>query len=311
MNSTNIPLRDSVVSVRVNGKPLPSDIKLVSLTISEGIFAAPGFSAVLSSKVNTENLDLSTLELGISITDFSGGTFSVSYKATVITWTPYTISGVLIPSDSYYKRRSQSFGNQSLDSIIKSLDITGSKKYTLNSRIQGKDTFFQINETNWQCASRLLDLTGEDYLWAVTEDVIKLINVSSMRPKPFQIGETTGFITNSSLLVKNLPDNLNTTKNVYFGTRNIAVPSISQYPKNCVASLMAKRKYRSWKNVSVSKGSKMKLANVSIGDLLRFQWESSTITDFIVTGLEYTLSQGGNTFIYSFANYKDWNPAGV
>lgn len=309
--NTNLQLVDSSLQIKINNNIVQpgKDFKLISVEISEGIFRVPTFSVVYSTPVNTENMDLSDVSLSIDIHTSDGGVFKVSYTATVLILYPNKVTGVLIPRDSYCVRRSQSFGNNSLDSIIKTLRLTSTDTYELNSGVQGNNVFYQLNETNWQCGSRLLNLAGRDLLWAVTEDKVKLFSSQITDIKSVDLTNFTGFEANSSRLIKSLPDSINSNSNFYYGTYNCCIPSVSEYPKVSADSLVAKKKYSDWRNVTLSKTTLMRYPNLSIGDCVRFDWKSNTFTDFILTDLSYKLSQTGNTFNYTFANYSKWDPS--
>lgn len=304
--SSSIPLGSSNVSLKSNGRVIKRSDGFVMSSISfvEEILSIPKFDIEYSSMDPTQFADIQDLDISVEYKT-SSNSRSLGYKATVISATVHSLSGVLIPKDKFYVRKSQTL-DTNLHSAVSSLGIRKNVDDIVNS---SSDTaFFQLNETDWECTERLLNISDYDKVWAVLSDRIAVFSPKVSSPTKVTLGDNFSIYFNA---LKN-GDNLNNPKddsnrsNFYYGRTNICVPSLSKYPRTCITSVLAKTKYKDqWANVIVKKGYPID-PGYNIGESFKFT-DFSTHSEFVVTAKTTSLGQSQNVFTYTFSNYDSWN----
>lgn len=310
--STNtIVLGSSQVQIKNNKAGtylLPSDgFKLINVTFREGILTLPTFVATYSSVSPFDYLDgLEDLSFQASYDTSDGKSKSLAYDyATITSAGPNTLSGVLISKEQYFTRKSQALNTNLKDSIVQ-LGIRKSVDNIVNS--SSEVSFYQLNETDWECTERLLNLTDQDKVWAIAPDKIKIFSVSPSNPTETSLGVIEQYVFDNRKTGKNLTSQSAEASNFYYGRKNICVPSLSKYPRSCLTALLAKTKFKDgWANSSLSKTFPLD-PNYELGQSVKFtEWEKHGT--FIVVGKAVSLGQTSSSFTYTFANYSDWNVA--
>ena len=252
--------------------------------------------------------------------DFKHGEFSITgtinetYEVTALTFSPGRITGYLIGEDHVFERRSNLLSSSLSECIT---DLLGKNIEGADS-ISSENSFYQFNETDLECATRLLDMTGQDTVWAIYHNKIRVFPrvPKSDDIKSINIGSSVGFSFNRSRFSETNFRGLQGESdryNIFYGRYSVPVPRLSPYSRDAVASAIQKRKYRDgWSNIYATK-TYNNYPNLEIGDSVHFQdMEISPIVipDFVVTGRTIIINRKNINWVYEFTSDTGWTENG-
>lgn len=260
--------------------------------------------------------------------DYKGGTCNIlqpdigewKFGVTVMNFSPGKVKGYLVSEEHVFERKSHNLADTLRDSI-ESLgfgDILTSTKPN-NTKLSGcddisaPDTFYQFNETDLECAIRLLDMSGQGTVWSICHDGIRIFprtpQSNCIVNTTIGVGATVSFDRSKSSSTNFRELSGETSRfNIFYGRYTVPVPRLSKYSRDAVASAIEKRKERNTVNCIV-----MKCYNeypmLEIGDSVHFtDWQDSPIKvpDFVVTARSLRVQRKNYDWIYEFTNSGGW-----
>lgn len=252
--------------------------------------------------------------------DFVSGNLKMSnpsigsrdYGLTVLTFTPGRVTGYLISPEHVFERKSFYLADE-LKSSIESLRIRGDGVEGCDE-ISAPYTFYQYNETDLECCMRLLDMTGQDTIWCICHDKIKVFPRTPKSNDIHNLPIGDAFILNfdrSRVSPTNFTPLAGETDryNLNYGRYTVPVPRLSTYSRDAVASAIQKRRDRGgWVNCSVTK-SFNDYPGLEIGDSVHFSdWKESPVPypNFVVTSTVLSLERYNLQWNLEFTNSEGW-----
>ena len=272
------------------------------LVISEGTESIPTFSCSFDSQSMFYAMNFESGEISLS----GNGIESRVYEVTATSFSPSNISGVLISPESYYIRDSNPLASN-LSDAIKSLQI--------RDEIEGCDetdsenTFYQYNETPLECATRLLNMTGQNKTWAILDNRILVFDKEPKQSNSeFSMGENAVFsFSKARIDESNFTELKGDTErfNINFGRYNVCRPRLSRYPRECIASVVQKRRDSKGYNCMAFKSYNSN-PGLNIGDSVKVEDWSEGVQDFIVTAITIKIYKSNCNWDVTFASPQGW-----
>lgn len=234
------------------------------------------------------------------------------YDLTVLSFSPGRVTGYLIDPDHIFERRS----NYLADELGASIDKLKIRRNSIEGcdEISAPNTFYQYNETDLECCTRLLNMTGQDTIWCICADKIRVFPrvPESNDIKKISIGD--GYFINFDRK-RVSPTNFEPLSgetdryNLNYGRYSVPVPRLSTYSRDAVASAIQKRQERGgWVNCSVTKVYNDN-PGLEIGDSVHFSdWDESPLEypDFVVTSVSINFDRMNVQWSVEFTNNEGW-----
>ncbi len=279
-----------------------NDFLPTSIVISEVAMSLPTFG--IKFKALTPDVGLTYQDLKLKI---SKGDVTKSYNLTQTRVTSESMSGYLFESDKVFTRRS-AYLKGDVHEIIKSFGLRdGIEGFNV---IKQEDTFLQMQETDVECAVRLLNMCSKEMVWVFEHNKIKLF---SPEPSSFQTKFNTTLMSVSYDRTRSSKTNYTELtgsadrRNVHFGRQSTCIPRLSDYPQEAVYSTVIKRKFRDdWRNCSLQLNFNMD-PNFEIGSTINLpQYGGKKVKSYVVFGKVITLERVNATYTYTLVNQSGW-----
>lgn len=289
----------------ITGNP---DFQISSLNIYEASLQIPKFECTYDSTFLFYGSDFLNGELKISGDKMNSRT----YQVTVLTFAPGRVTGYLIAPEHVFERKSHYLADE-LSSSINKLSVVNGEVSGIDE-ISSPDTFYQYNETDIECCTRLLDMTGQDTIWCICHDGIKVFPRVPESNSIRKISIGTNYLINfdrTRMSDTNFQPLAGETDryNINYGRYTVLVPRLSTYPRDAVASAVQKRRDRGgWVNCSVFKTFN-ESPNLEIGDSVHFSdWDESPVEypDFVVTSITIAFDRNNVQWGVEFTNSQGW-----
>ena len=278
------------------------DFQPKSLVISEGAESVPTFSCTFDSQTMFYAMRFTHGQLALS----GNGIESRVYDITATALSPSNVSGVLIEKSVYYDRGSNLLAS-SLSDAINSLGIRDSIEGCDSTN--SENTFYQYNETPLECGIRLLNMSGQNKTWAILDSKILVFDKEpSQSNTKFSIGQGAVFnFQKSKIDESNFTELKGDTErfNINFGRYNVCRPRLSRYPRECIASVVQKRRERNGYNCNAFKVFNAN-PGLSIGDSVKIEDWSQGVQDFIVTGITMKIFKSNTNWEVTFSAPTGW-----
>ena len=282
------------------------------LTVREATFAIPSFTCEFDTTFMMYGSDFESGELMLE----SDALGKVTFDVTSITFSPGKITGLLISPEHVFERKSRYLA-ETLSNSILALDIanfTEGPPFMSCDEISAPETFYQFNETDSECLSRLLDMAGQGTLWALCNDGIHLFP-SSVQPNSMvdlSVGKDAILSFDRTRIsptnFKELEGDTS-RRNVFYGRYSVPIPRLSLYSHDALSSAIEKRRYKDgWFNCSVIKSYNSE-QGIDVGSSVHLSdWEESNlpIPDFITTARTIVLERKNVNYTYEFKNPEAW-----
>lgn len=279
-----------------------NDFLPYSITINETAMSLPVFSIKFKALKPDRGLNFKQLKLKVS-----KGDLTKSYDLTPTSVSAELMSGFLLNSDSVFTRRS-AYLKGNVDEIIRSFGLR--KEIEGYNVIKQENTFFQMQETDAECAVRLLNMCSKEMVWVFDHNKIKVFspNPSSQQTKfnttlfSVSYDRTKASETNYAVLTGETD-----RRNIYFGRQSACIPRLSDYPQEAVYSTVLKRKFRdNWKNCSTQLKFNMDPL-FELGSTVNLpNYGGDKVKSFVVTGKVTTIERVNASYTYTLTNQSGW-----
>ena len=279
-----------------------NDFLPTSIMINETAMSLPTFSINFKALKPDQGLKYKELKMKVS-----KGDLTKSYDLTQTSVSSESMTGFLLKSDSVFTRKS-AYLKGSVDEIIKSFGLReGIEGYNV---IKQEDTFFQMQETDVECAVRLLNMCSKEMVWVFDHNKIKIFSpIPSSSQTEFHTSlfkvsydRTRASGTNYTVLTGETD-----RRNIYFGRQSACIPRLSDYPQEAVYSTIMKRKFRNdWKNCTLKLKFNMDPV-FELGSTISLpEYGGDKVKSFVVTGKVTTIERVNADYVYTLTNQSGW-----
>lgn len=279
----------------------PVAVIVEQLTLYEGCNTAPTFSMMLSVPENKKlSQYLDKLTLKINTPDM--------IKTSDLAVTAYdldSIVGVQMKAEQWFVKRCRPLST----SLSSSLNMLKLGPVSNLSDLNYDKSFYQINESDWECGKRLMNLCGESNYWSKSSSGITVFSASPSNSKTEIIaGVNYSYTLDCSRARCPAWDSTkNSRNNISFGKSIIPISPLVKYPQSGVLSSQVRALKRgNWSGAKLVKRYTVN-PNLKVGESVMFTDIVDGPNIFIVTNIVTTINQPNTNYTVTFENDRKWN----
>ena len=279
----------------------PVALIVEQLTLYEGCNSAPTFSIKFSVPENKKlSQYLDKLTLKINTPDI--------VKTIDIAVTAYdldSIVGVQMKAEQWFVKRCRPLST----SLKNSLNML--KLGTVNNLVDLNydKSFYQINESDWECGKRLMNLCGESNYWSKSSSGLSVFSAIPSNSQT-EIVAGVGYSYSLDCSRSRCPawdSTKDSRNNISYGKSIIPVSPLVKYPQSGILSSQVRiLKYGGWSGAKLVKSYTVK-PNLKVGETVKFTDIVDAPNIFIVTNIATTINQPNTNYTVTFENDRKWN----